>query len=93
MNYVGITCIIYPKAERIFTILTEISLEILRLEIWLVGGLWRGLSRKQNSCCPWGYTPEIQAVEGQRKDKSRIYSKFGAHLSLFERARKWWGGE
>lgn len=58
----------------------------------LVGGLWRGLRRKQNSCCPWGYTPEIQAVERQRKDKPRIHNKFGAHLSLFERARKRWGG-
>lgn len=37
MNYVGITCIIHSRAERIFTILTEISLEILRLEIWLEG--------------------------------------------------------
>lgn len=57
----------------------------------LDGGLWRGLSRQQNSCCPWGHTPEIQAVERQRKDKPRIHSKFGAHLSLFERARKRWG--
>lgn len=37
MNYVGTTCILYPKAERIVTILTEISLEISRLEIWLEG--------------------------------------------------------
>lgn len=37
MNYVGITCIIYPRAERIVTILTGISPEISRLEIWLEG--------------------------------------------------------
>lgn len=78
MNYVGIICIIYPRAERISTILTEIASQISRQEIWLEGF---GEASVENRTYAIHGGARLKSKQWRdRKDKPRIHSKFGAYL-------------